>query len=153
HGDGCGQIIARPARPRVAESAEPVNFTWIVPSGSPVSRHRLEISWLSIVPTVRLRLRIGMSKRSAVGGIPEVVVPGETGVLVDPHLQAGTFDPLNPTQFARELADAINTVALDEQLRTTFGINGRRRVEAHFSWAAIARQTLDLYRELVTGNQ
>ena len=90
---------------------------------------------------------------SAVGGIKEVVVPGETGLLVDLHLQAGTFDPVNPAQFARDLADAINTVALDEQLRTTFGVNGRRRVEEHFSWAAIARQTLDLYDELVTSDQ
>jgi glycogen synthase len=86
---------------------------------------------------------------SAVGGIKEVVVPGETGLLIDPHLKEGTFDPVDPAKFARDLADAINTVALDEPLRTRFGRNGRKRVEEHFSWAAIAEQTLALYRSLV----
>src|SRR5215204_3548996 len=86
---------------------------------------------------------------SAVGGIPEVVVPGETGLLVDPHLKPDTFDPEDPARFARDLADAINTVALNEDMRTTFGRNGRRRVEEHFSWVAIAEQTLQLYRTLV----
>lgn len=86
---------------------------------------------------------------SAVGGIKEVVVPGKTGLLVDPHLKAGTFDPEDPAGFAREMARAINTVALDEKLHTSFGLNGRQRVEEHFSWAAIAQQTLELYRSLV----
>jgi glycogen synthase len=86
---------------------------------------------------------------SAVGGIKEVVVPGETGLLVDLQLKPGTFDPVDPERFARDLADAINTVARDEGLRETFGRNGRRRVEEHFSWTAIAHQTLDLYRALV----
>jgi len=44
---------------------------------------------------------------------------------------------------------AINTVALDPALRTRFGTNGRKRVEEHFSWTAIAHRTLDLYRSLV----
>jgi glycosyltransferase involved in cell wall biosynthesis len=86
---------------------------------------------------------------SAVGGIKEVVVPGETGLLVDLQLKEGTFDPVDPASFAHELAQAINTVALDENLRTTFGLNGRKRVEEHFSWASIAQQTLDLYRSLL----
>lgn len=87
---------------------------------------------------------------SAVGGIPEVVVPGETGLLVDLQLKPGTFDPVDPEQFSRDLAAAINQVALDPSLRETMGRNGRRRVEQHFSWTAIARQTLDLYRSLVS---
>jgi glycosyltransferase involved in cell wall biosynthesis len=86
---------------------------------------------------------------SAVGGIPEVVVPGETGFLVDPHLRAGTFDPADPAGFSARLADAINALARDPALRARFGANGRRRVEAHFSWDAIARSTLDLYRSLL----
>ena len=86
---------------------------------------------------------------SAVGGIKEVVVPGETGLLVDLELKEGTFDPVDPAKFARDLAYAINTVALDENLRTTFGVNGRRRVIEHFSWRAIADQTLQLYISLV----
>ena len=88
---------------------------------------------------------------SAVGGIPEVVVPGETGLLVDPRIREGTFDPSDPPQFSRELAAAINEVGLDEEVRTAMGRAGRRRAEEHFSWAAIARQTLDLYGSLVGG--
>ena len=38
---------------------------------------------------------------SAVGGIPEVVVPGETGLLVDLELKPGTFDPVDPAKFSR----------------------------------------------------
>lgn len=86
---------------------------------------------------------------SAVGGIPEVVVPNETGLLVDPHLKPGTFDPADPEQFSRDLAAAINQVALDPALRERFGKNGRERVEAHFSWTAIAERTLELYRSLL----
>jgi glycogen synthase len=86
---------------------------------------------------------------SAVGGIPEVVVPGETGLLVDLEIRPGTFDPVDPAGFSRALAVAINQVALDPALRERFGVAGRRRVEDHFSWAAIAAQTLDLYRSLV----
>src|SRR4029453_4860825 len=86
---------------------------------------------------------------SAVGGIKEVVVPGETGLLVDLDLQEGTFDPVDPAKFARDLARAVNTVALDENMRRTFGLNGRRRVVEHFSWHTIAEQTLHLYRSLV----
>ncbi|MBA3943079.1 MAG: glycogen synthase [Herpetosiphonaceae bacterium] len=85
---------------------------------------------------------------SAVGGIPEVVVPGETGLLVPLQLKAGTFDPVDPQQFSQDLAAAINQVALNPELRATFGRNGRKRVEDHFSWTAIAHKTLELYRSL-----
>lgn len=85
---------------------------------------------------------------SAVGGIPEVVVPGETGLLVDLELKPGTFDPVDAPQFSSDLAAAINRVALDAGLREALGLSGRRRVEDHFSWTAIARRTLDLYRTL-----
>lgn len=86
---------------------------------------------------------------SAVGGIPEVVVPGETGELVPLQLKEGTFDPVDPAAFSHDLATAINKVALDPALRERYGAAGRKRVEDHFSWAAIARQTLDLYESLV----
>ena len=88
---------------------------------------------------------------SAVGGIPEVVVPGETGLLVDLKLKEGTFDPVDPAAFSHGLATAINQVALDEELRARFGRNGRRRVEEHFSWAAIAQRTVELYRSVLGG--
>ena len=86
---------------------------------------------------------------SAVGGIPEVVVPGETGELVPLALKPGTFDPVDPAQFAHDLASAINKVARDPELMARYGAAGRRRVEDHFSWTAIAQRTVDLYRTLV----
>ena len=85
---------------------------------------------------------------SAVGGIPEVVIPEETGLLVDLKLKEGTFDPIDPPAFSAGLAAAINRVALDDDLRARFERAGRRRVEDHFSWTAIAQRTLDLYRSL-----
>lgn len=85
---------------------------------------------------------------SAVGGIPEVVVPEETGLLVDLKLKENSFDPVDPAQFSADLAAAINRVALDPDLSRRFGLAGRRRVEDHFSWTAIAQRTLDLYRSL-----
>jgi starch synthase len=85
---------------------------------------------------------------SAIGGIPEVVVPEETGLLVDLELKPGTFDPVDPAKFSKGLADGINRVALDSQLRAKFERNGRRRVEDHFSWTAVAQRTLELYRSL-----
>lgn len=86
---------------------------------------------------------------SAIGGIPEVVVPKETGELIPLELKPGTFDPVDPDNFSRALADGINTVALDPALRAKYERNGRQRVEEHFSWTAIAHRTLDLYRSLV----
>jgi glycogen synthase len=88
---------------------------------------------------------------SAVGGIPEVVVPDETGLLVPLEIRPGTFDPVDPAGFSADLAAAVNRVGLDPDLRERFGTAGRRRVEAHFSWAAIARQTLDLYESVARG--
>jgi len=87
---------------------------------------------------------------SQIGGIPEVVVPGQTGELVPLELKPGTFEPTNPTQFARDLATAINTVALDAEKRTRYGKAGRQRAEDHFSWDAIADRTLELYRSLIS---
>ncbi len=86
---------------------------------------------------------------SAVGGIPEVVVPGETGELVPLELKPGTFDPVDPARFAHDLATAINKVARDPALMARYGAAGRRRVEDHFSWTAIAQRTLALYQTLV----
>ena len=86
---------------------------------------------------------------TSVGGIPEVVVPGETGLLVDPGLTPGTFDPADPAGFATDLAEAVNRLANDKALRDRFGAAGRKRVEAHFSWDAIAEQTLAMYAKVI----
>ena len=86
---------------------------------------------------------------SAVGGIKEVVVPEETGILVDLPLIPGTFDPVDPPAFSAALAAGINRIAGDSALQQRFGTAGRTRVEQVFSWDAIAAQTLELYRSLV----
>jgi alpha-maltose-1-phosphate synthase len=85
---------------------------------------------------------------SRVGGIPEVVVPEETGLLVDLSLAHGTFEPDDPAAFSSGLASAINRLARDEELRTRMGKAGRQRVLEHFSWDAVAETTIGLYRTL-----
>lgn len=87
---------------------------------------------------------------SAVGGIPEVVVDGVTGFLVDPGLDASPpHDPVNPEAFAGGLAEAINRVVRDRELARRMGDAGRQRVLDLFSWQSIAQQTLSLYDSLV----
>jgi glycogen synthase len=87
---------------------------------------------------------------SAVGGIPEVVVDGETGVLVP--LELSPDDPMSPAapdRYARDLADAVNRLMTDADLRRRMGEAGRRRAVERFSWSSIADQTVGLYRSLV----
>ncbi|MBA4171031.1 MAG: glycogen synthase [Chloroflexi bacterium] len=87
---------------------------------------------------------------SAVGGIPEVVVDGETGLLVPVELSLDDpMSPVDPDRFERNLAGAINALMADAATREVMGRAGRRRAVEHFSWDAIARQTADLYRTLV----
>ncbi len=88
---------------------------------------------------------------AAVGGIPEVVVHGQTGILVpfDP-VSSSNPEPLRPEQYARDLAAAINELLRAPERRQIMGAESRRRVEAHFQWEAIALQTLDCYEELRT---
>jgi glycogen synthase len=84
---------------------------------------------------------------SAVGGIPEVVVHGETGSLVPvEQMTESPFEPMQAEKFARDLADAINELMRDEPRRRKMGEAARRRVEEHFSWTTIARRVADLYR-------
>jgi alpha-maltose-1-phosphate synthase len=85
---------------------------------------------------------------SRIGGIPEVVVPEETGLLVDLALSPGTFEPTDPAAFSSALAAAINRLGRDPELRAKMGRQGRQRVLEHFSWDAIAETTLGLYRTL-----
>lgn len=83
---------------------------------------------------------------SAVGGIPEVVAHGETGLLVPVRLRAGAaFEPEDPDGFARDLAAAMAELLADPARRRTMGQAGRRRAEARFSWRAVAKQVLALY--------
>jgi alpha-maltose-1-phosphate synthase len=87
---------------------------------------------------------------SAVGGIPEVVVEGETGHLV--AFEAGDDaygTPADPEGYARDLAEAVARLLHDEEAADAMGTAGRRRVEERFTWGAIAARTAALYRSLV----
>ena len=87
---------------------------------------------------------------SAVGGIKEVVVHGETGILIPLEQQTeAPFEPINPDKFSRDLADGVNKVINDKALRETMAKNGRKRVEDYFDWIAIAKQVEELYKSLI----
>ena len=87
---------------------------------------------------------------SAVGGIKEVVIPNETGILVDvEQMTEAPFEPVDPEKFAKDLANGINTVVADDVLRAKFEKNGRKRVEDYFDWTAIAKQVTELYKSLI----
>ncbi|MDZ7614003.1 MAG: glycosyltransferase [Flavobacteriaceae bacterium] len=87
---------------------------------------------------------------SAVGGIKEVVVHGETGLLVPLEQQnEAPFEPVNPDKFSRDLAEGINKLIKNKELRDTMAKNGRKRVEETFDWTAIAKQVEELYKSLI----
>jgi len=87
---------------------------------------------------------------SAVGGIKEVVVEGETGLLIDVAQQnEAPFEPIDPDKFSRDLAEGINRVIKDDALRHKMAKAGRQRVEAFFDWKAIAKQTKSIYQSLI----
>jgi alpha-maltose-1-phosphate synthase len=79
---------------------------------------------------------------SAVGGIAEIVGPGETGLLV--HFEAegdGSVEPRDAEAFQRDLAAAINELMAGPDGRAAIGRASRERVQAQFSWRSIAEQT------------
>jgi len=87
---------------------------------------------------------------SAVGGIKEVVVNGETGLLIPVEQQKeAPFEPVNPTKFSKDLANAINTLIEDKTLRDSMAKKGRERVESTFDWTSIAKQVANLYSSLI----
>jgi glycogen synthase len=89
---------------------------------------------------------------SAVGGIKEVVVPGETGLLVPFEARgAADFEPRDPARFARDLAAAINALLDDPARRREMAGRSRERVERLFSWKSIARRTYEFYQALRCG--
>lgn len=75
---------------------------------------------------------------SAVGGIPEVVVDGQTGLLVP-------YDPAEPRAFEVAFADAVNVIAADPHRARAMGAAGRARAVADFGWDAIADRTIAVY--------
>ena len=87
---------------------------------------------------------------SAVGGIKEIVLPEETGLLVPfEQQQEPPFEASDPERFARDLAAAINRVAADPSLARRMGQAGRRRVEDNYSWSSVAERVAALYEELI----
>jgi alpha-maltose-1-phosphate synthase len=78
---------------------------------------------------------------SGVGGIPEVVLDGETGIIVP-------YDADDPTGFERGIAEGVNRLAGDPELAARYGRAGRERAVTSFAWDAIATQTVDLYNSL-----
>ncbi|CAL8967423.1 Alpha-maltose-1-phosphate synthase [Propionicimonas sp. T2.31MG-18] len=89
---------------------------------------------------------------SAVGGIPEVVVDGETGILVpyDPK-QAG--DPAFVSAFEAGFAEQVNRITRDPALAERFGKAGRRRCIDEFSWEKIAQETVAVYEKAIAYHQ
>ena len=83
---------------------------------------------------------------SATGGIPDVIVDGETGLLVPiEQVQDGTGTPIDPTRFETDLAERLTTLVTDTEAAKAMGQAARRRVEEHFAWQAIAQRTMDVY--------
>ncbi|MFT8395064.1 glycogen synthase [Propionibacterium sp.] len=82
---------------------------------------------------------------SAVGGIPEVVDKGVTGLLVD-YDPAQADDPAYVADFEHRFAEQVNTLTRDPARAAAFGKAGRQRCIDHFSWEAIAAQTIDVYK-------
>lgn len=78
---------------------------------------------------------------SRVGGIPEVVVDGETGILVD-------YDEADPRGLEQGLAAGVNRLVADPALAERFGRAGRERAVSEFAWEAVARETVAVYESL-----
>jgi alpha-maltose-1-phosphate synthase len=89
---------------------------------------------------------------SAVGGIPEVVVDGETGLLV-PLTLGADGNPVDPARFATDFASRVNELLADPERAARFGQAGRRRAVGEFSWGTIAEQTIALYERLIATNR
>ncbi len=87
---------------------------------------------------------------TATGGIPEVVVDGETGWLV-PIEQAddGTGTPVDPDAFVADLAGRLTEAVSDVHRARHLGQAGRARAVEHFSWASIGDRTMDVYRQVL----
>jgi alpha-maltose-1-phosphate synthase len=85
---------------------------------------------------------------SDVGGIPEVVVEGETGLLVPVELGADG-NPVDPARFAADFATRVNELLGHPARARSMGEAGRRRAVEKFSWSAVAERTVALYDRVI----
>ncbi len=89
---------------------------------------------------------------TATGGIPEVVVDGETGWLVPiEQVDDGSGTPVDPQAFVDSLAAHLAEAVRDPARAATMGRAGRRRAIEHFSWDTIGDRTLEVYRQVLGG--
>jgi starch synthase len=87
---------------------------------------------------------------TAVGGIPEVVVDGQTGWLVPIEQEPdGSGAPVDPDRFVADLARALQQAVTDPQRAAAFGQAGRRRALESFSWSSIGEQTMAVYASVL----
>lgn len=87
---------------------------------------------------------------SAVGGIPEIIVEGETGYLIALESISRTdFNPKYPDLFQKNFAAKVNVLLDDENLATQMGKAGRERVLEKFSWESIAKTTFHYYENVI----
>jgi alpha-maltose-1-phosphate synthase len=82
---------------------------------------------------------------SDVGGIPEVVVDGETGTLTH-------YDEADVSTFEASLAAAINALAADPERARSYGLAGRKRAVDVFGWDKVAADTVDVYRAAIAAH-
>jgi starch synthase len=87
---------------------------------------------------------------SATGGIVEVVVDEQTGLLVPLQQAPGSIDPIDPRAFAAAFAERVNRLLANPELAREMGQAGRRRAVEQFGWRAIAEQTLEVYEFAAT---
>lgn len=92
---------------------------------------------------------------SKVGGIPEVVVDGDTGFLVpfavknDTAGPAAEFEPKEPARFSADLAASLNLLLDSPERRKAMAAKARKRVEDQFAWSQVAARTHQFYQELI----
>lgn len=88
---------------------------------------------------------------TATGGIPEVVVDGQTGWLVPiEQVNDGSGRPLDPAKFTQDLAETLTNALSDVDECARRGQAGRQRVIDNFTWNHIADQTIKVYREALS---
>lgn len=145
--------IAHETRTAVAElAAARRGVTWIQRMLAPAEvRQLLSAATVFVCPSVYEPLGIVNLEAMAcgtavvasdVGGIPEVVVDGETGLLVH-------FDEHDVPAFRSGLIDAVNALLTDPERARAMGLAGRRRAVEEFTWSSIAEQTFAVYEKVL----